>query len=79
MVNYRFFDFIAYGIEPFSLPKPYAPVVQWIEYEIPDLVIEVRFLSGAPVRILQAISVRLASLGDYFIRDFRGKTELAIF
>jgi len=27
---------------------------------------------------LQAVEARLASLGDYFILDFGGKTELAV-
>jgi hypothetical protein len=32
----------------------------------------------APVRILQAISVRLASLGDHFVLNFGGKNQFAI-
>src|SRR5690606_25257941 len=29
-------------------PADYAPVVQWIEWKFPKLLIQVRFLSGAP-------------------------------
>jgi hypothetical protein len=36
------------------------------------------FKNTAPVRKLQAVLVRLASLGDYFVRDFGGKNELAV-
>src|SRR5690606_25733748 len=31
-------------------PADYAPVVQWIEWKFPKLLIQVRFLSGAPYK-----------------------------
>jgi hypothetical protein len=36
------------------------------------------FKNTAPVRILQAISVRLASLGDQIVRNFGRKNQLAV-
>jgi len=36
------------------------------------------FKNTAPVRKLQAVSVCLASLGDYFVRNFGGKNELTV-
>lgn|GEM_PF-4204406 len=57
-----------------------VPVAQRIERRPPEPETEVRFLSGAPVRNLQAVSVRLEEfiptqegLGDYFIRNFGGR------
>ncbi len=60
------------------LPRTYAPLAQWIECWSSEPAMWVQIPRGAPVRKLQTVSVRLASLGDYFVRDFGGKNELAV-